>query len=89
MAAAYILAEELRRSDGDIAAALARYQQRLEPLVLRKQNAALRLAGAFAPSSAMSMFLRNRLMNLLSVPWVADLVIGRDLTDRLQLDPTS
>ena len=89
MAAAYILADELRRADGNVAAALARYQQRFGPLVLRKQNAALRLAGAFAPSSAMSMFVRNCLMNLLTVPWVADFVIGRDLTDRLQLDPTS
>lgn len=85
MIAAYILAGELSRAEGDYAAACARYQDRFAPFVLQKQQAALRLAGTFAPKSAFSMFLRNQIMKLLRVPWVADWAVGRDLSDKIVL----
>jgi len=43
------------------------------------------LAGFFAPKSRMSLFLRNQVMNLFSVPWVADLTFAQDLRDNLVL----
>lgn len=85
MVAAYILAGELHRAGGDYASALARYQERFEPFVLKKQKGALRFAGTFAPKSRFSMVLRNQTMNLLRFPWVADLAVGRDLADNLAL----
>ncbi len=85
MVAAYILAGELHRAGGDYATAFARYQERFEPFVLRKQKVALRFADTFAPKSKLSMFLRNQVMNLLRVPWVAELTAGRDLADKLAL----
>ncbi len=85
MVAAYILAGELHRANGDYAAAFSRYQRLFGPFVLRKQDAALRFAGSFAPKSKFSLFLRNRAMSLFRLPWVADVVIGRDLADRLAL----
>jgi 2-polyprenyl-6-methoxyphenol hydroxylase-like FAD-dependent oxidoreductase len=85
MAAAYILAGELHRAHGDYAAAFARYQDRFAPFVAAKQRNALRLGNTFAPPSHLSLFLRNRVMNLLSFPWVADWVAGRGLADRLDL----
>ena len=39
----------------------------------------------FAPKSKFSMFLRNRIMNLMTIPLVADLAAGRDLADNLTL----
>jgi hypothetical protein len=33
----------------------------------------------------MSLVLRNQVMNLLSVPWVANLTFARDLRDNLVL----
>jgi hypothetical protein len=55
------------------------------PFVLRKQKAALRFAGSFAPKSKLSLFLRNRIFQLLSVRWIADLAVGRDLADHIAL----
>jgi 2-polyprenyl-6-methoxyphenol hydroxylase-like FAD-dependent oxidoreductase len=85
MAGAYLLAAELRGAAEDVSGALSRYERSFAPFVRAKQHAALRLAGAFAPRSRVSMFVRNQAMNLLAIPWFADLVIGRDLKDRLAL----
>jgi 2-polyprenyl-6-methoxyphenol hydroxylase-like FAD-dependent oxidoreductase len=85
MLAAYILAGELHRAGDDFAAALARYQQRLQPFILKKQKGALRFAGTFAPKSKLSMFLRNRIMSLMEFPCVADLAAGRELSDDFSL----
>lgn len=85
MVAAYILAGELRRANGDYAKAFARYQNLFGPFVLRKQKAALRLAGSFAPKSNFSLFVRNQIFNLMAVPGIADLAIGRDLADKISI----
>ena len=85
LTAAYILAGELSRARGDYAAAFARYQELFAPFVFRKQEAALRFAGTFAPKSKLSLFLRNQVMNLLRIPWIADVAVGRDLADNIAL----
>jgi len=85
MVAAYILAGELHRAKGDYTTAFARYQQLFGPFVFEKQKAALGLASSFAPKSKFSLFLRNQIMKLLVVPWVADLVFGRGLADKMAL----
>lgn len=85
MVAAYILAGELHRADGDYALAFARYQDLFAPFVLGKQKAALRFAGFFAPKSKMSLFIRNQVINLLRIPWVADLSIAGEIADKLAL----
>lgn len=84
MMAAYILAGELHRADGDYAGAFARYQDLFGPFVLMKQKAALRLAGTFAPQSKFSLFLRDQIMKLLTIRWVADWAFGRDLADKIE-----
>jgi 2-polyprenyl-6-methoxyphenol hydroxylase-like FAD-dependent oxidoreductase len=85
MTAAYILAGELHRAGRDYATAFARYQERFAPYVLQKQKGALRLAGTFAPKSNFSMFLRNKVMNLMRIPFVANFAAGRELADNLTL----
>ena len=85
MVAAYILAGELHRAGDDYATAFAQYQNLFAPFVLKKQKMALRFGGTFAPKSKLSMFLRNQVINLLRIPWVADLAAGRDLADKLPL----
>jgi 2-polyprenyl-6-methoxyphenol hydroxylase-like FAD-dependent oxidoreductase len=85
MVAAYILAGELHRANGNYSEAFAQYQDLFEPFVRTKQEAALRFAGFFAPKSKLSLFLRNQMMKLLKIPWVADLTIGRDIADKLSL----
>lgn len=85
MAAAYILAGELHDAAGDHEVAFARYERRLKTFILRKQRSALKFAGAFAPKSKVSMFVRNKIMNLLRIGLIADFAIGRDLADNLVL----
>jgi 2-polyprenyl-6-methoxyphenol hydroxylase-like FAD-dependent oxidoreductase len=85
MVAAYILAGELHRARGDYATAFAKYQERFAPFVLNKQKAALRFAGAFAPKSNFTMFLRNQIMNLMRIPWFTEIAVGRDFVDRIEL----
>ena len=85
MVAAYILAGELHRAQGDYAQAFRRYQDLFAPFVLKKQKAALGFAGAFAPKSKLSLFLRNQIFKLLTIPWVADLAVGHDMADKIAL----
>jgi 2-polyprenyl-6-methoxyphenol hydroxylase-like FAD-dependent oxidoreductase len=85
MAGAYILAGELHQAAGDYKTAFARYENQFEAFVVKKQRAALRFAGTFAPKSRLSMRIRNGIMNLLRIPWIADFVLSRDLGDHLKL----
>jgi 2-polyprenyl-6-methoxyphenol hydroxylase-like FAD-dependent oxidoreductase len=85
MAGAFILAGELYRAAGDYEAAFSRYQAQLGAFVRRKQRSALKFAGTFAPKSQFSMAVRNAIMNLLRIGWIADFAIGRDLGDNFTL----
>ncbi len=85
MSAAYILAGELHRAAGDYARAFGRYERIFAPFVAGKQRAARRFAGTFAPTSSFSLFLRNQVFRLLSIPLVAKAVAGRGFSDALVL----
>jgi 2-polyprenyl-6-methoxyphenol hydroxylase-like FAD-dependent oxidoreductase len=85
MTAAYLLAGEIHRAGCDYRTAFARYEDRFRPFVTAKQRMAIRFANAFAPRSKFSMFLRNRIMNLLTVPWVANVVTRGSFVDALRL----
>lgn len=85
MTAAYLLAHELSHCDDDYRRAFASYQARFGPFVLRKQEAALGFANFFAPNSRFSLLVRNLGMRFMNVPWIADLAMGRDLKDRIEI----
>jgi 2-polyprenyl-6-methoxyphenol hydroxylase-like FAD-dependent oxidoreductase len=85
MTAAYILAGELHRAAGRYQDAFAQYRQVFGPFVSMKQRAARRFAGAFAPKSSTALFLRNQLFGLLSIEWIADLMVDREFSDRIAL----
>lgn len=82
---AYVLAGELQASGGDFATAFARYEQRLKPFLEKKQQTAARLASSFAPKTSFGIAFRDLVTQLLRVPLVANLVIGRDLRDDISL----
>jgi 2-polyprenyl-6-methoxyphenol hydroxylase-like FAD-dependent oxidoreductase len=83
--AAYVLAGELKRANGDHAAAFAAYQERLGAFIRAKQQAAVRLAPFFAPASRFGLFLRNQITRLLAIPFVTRVAVGREFTDRIEL----
>ena len=82
---AYVLAGELvgnRRWES----ALARYEARLRPFVADKQRSAAGFGGVFAPKTRLGIFLRARVMKLLSFPPVARRLLGASLRDRITLE---
>jgi 2-polyprenyl-6-methoxyphenol hydroxylase-like FAD-dependent oxidoreductase len=86
MTAAYVLAEELDRANGDYKAAFRRYEDLLRPYIVRKQKAAVRFASSFAPKTRLGLIIRHLAMNAFRIPVLAKFAIGRDLvTDRLEL----
>ncbi len=84
MVEAYTLAAELAQCR-DHREAFGRYQQRLVPLLVSKQDAAAGLGLAFAPKSRLQLLLRNTVMKLMGLPKVADLAMGRSFRDAVEL----
>jgi 2-polyprenyl-6-methoxyphenol hydroxylase-like FAD-dependent oxidoreductase len=68
MLGAYILAGEIYAAAGDFECAFRAYEQRLQPFILRQQNMAVGLAGSFTPKTALGVFLRDCVLNLMKVP---------------------
>lgn len=85
MVAAYVLAGELQRASGDHEVAFARYEQRLRDFIAAKQKGALKFASFFAPRSRFGIFLGDQIMKLMSIPFVADLAVGREIRDDITL----
>jgi 2-polyprenyl-6-methoxyphenol hydroxylase-like FAD-dependent oxidoreductase len=85
MAAAYILAGELKTAAGDHRSAFAAYERMLQPFMARKQRAARSFARSFAPRTEFGIVLRNQITRLMTQPFVAKLFMGRLLTDPLPL----
>jgi 2-polyprenyl-6-methoxyphenol hydroxylase-like FAD-dependent oxidoreductase len=85
MAEAYVLAGELHGCGDDHIAAFARYQERMMPLLQRKQESAVRFASSFAPRGAFGIAFRNFVSRLLRIPFIAELVIGRMVRDDVRL----
>lgn len=86
MVEGYTLAAELAggRNHGD---AFARYQARLAPLLVSKQDAAKGLGLAFAPRNRAQLIVRNAVMKLMAVPKIAELAMGRSFYDAVELPP--
>ncbi len=85
MTAAYILAGELKEADGDYQTAFRNYENLFWPFVIRKQRAAKRFSRSFAPRTRFGIFARNQVTRLASLPFVANLAMGRLISDPLEL----
>jgi 2-polyprenyl-6-methoxyphenol hydroxylase-like FAD-dependent oxidoreductase len=85
MTAAYVLAGELATSPNRPEGAFRRYEERLRPFIHAKQQAAERFAAAFVPRTRLGVFFRNQVLKAFRVPAIAEMAIGRDIRDQLQL----
>ncbi|HEY1377189.1 MAG TPA: FAD-binding domain [Gemmataceae bacterium] len=85
MAEAYVLAGELRDCGVDLGPALARYQERMMPFLKHKQGTAAKFAASFAPKSAFGISFRNWVTRLFRLPFLPELLLGRDLRDDIEL----
>lgn len=85
MAAAYILAGELEKANGDHRTAFGAYEQMLQPLMAKKQRAARSFAGSFAPKTEVGIYIRNQITRIMTQPFIVKLFMGGLLTDDLTL----
>ncbi|GBG37322.1 FAD-binding domain [Mycobacterium montefiorense] len=85
MLQAYVLAGELHRAGGDYKTAFHEYQRLLRPFITGKQRSAQRFAATFAPRTRRGLWARDKLTSLLSLPFVGDWIIHRQLRDDFDL----
>jgi 2-polyprenyl-6-methoxyphenol hydroxylase-like FAD-dependent oxidoreductase len=85
MAAAYLLAGELQKSDGTPGVAFHGYERKFRPFIEEKQRSAEQFARWFAPRSRFGIHVRNLAIRLTSSPRLAKWMMGRILSDRFAL----
>ncbi|HMJ05654.1 MAG TPA: FAD-dependent monooxygenase, partial [Chthoniobacterales bacterium] len=85
MAAAYVLAGELGAPRSSAEEALKRYEERLHPFMLGKQEAAKKFAGGFTPRTRWGLFLRNQVTKAFAIPLLPKLLMRTTLLDRIDL----
>jgi 2-polyprenyl-6-methoxyphenol hydroxylase-like FAD-dependent oxidoreductase len=85
MAGAYLLAGELAAHPFDHRRAFTAYERRLRGYIVKKQNAALRMGGWFAPKTGLGVFIRNQLTRLAALPGFMQLLVGPMVDDDLGL----
>jgi hypothetical protein len=54
------------------------------PFLKGKQETAAKFASSFAPKTAFGLALRNQVIRLLRIPFIADYFIGRALRDEIR-----
>jgi 2-polyprenyl-6-methoxyphenol hydroxylase-like FAD-dependent oxidoreductase len=84
MAGAYILAGEIAAAPGELEHAFRQYEQRLKPFIERKQQAALRLGGWFAPRTRFGLLVRNELTRLAATSAFSSLILRPIVSDDLR-----
>ena len=85
MVGAYILAGELKETDGDYKPAFERYENIFKPFIDRKQRLAEVFAKSLVPKSKFGIWLRNTFTNLMFLPFVSRLFIRQFMDDKLKL----
>ena len=85
MGGAYILAGELNRAAGDFATAFQNYENRFRDFIVAKQKSAEDFAGSFTPRTRFGIFVRDQVLRLSAIPFVADWLMRRFITDEFEL----
>jgi 2-polyprenyl-6-methoxyphenol hydroxylase-like FAD-dependent oxidoreductase len=87
MGAAYVLAEELE-SCTDVAVAIARYEQRIRPAILKKQKAGRGVARWFVPESRARLAVRDAVLRA-SASGVGGWLLRRQISGESVIAPTT
>jgi 2-polyprenyl-6-methoxyphenol hydroxylase-like FAD-dependent oxidoreductase len=85
MMAAYVLAGELSKRKNAPEAAFEHYAKFLRYFILEKQSAAEQFAYSFIPQTRFGLFVRNQITRAFSIPFLAQLAMGRMMVDRIGL----
>ncbi len=85
MAAAYLVAGELKRAGGAHRVAFSEYERIFRPFIERKQRSAERFAAWFAPRTRSGIRVRNFTTHLMSSPLLAKWMLGGMILDQVAL----
>jgi 2-polyprenyl-6-methoxyphenol hydroxylase-like FAD-dependent oxidoreductase len=85
VAGAYILAREMAVAQGDYAAAFMSYERRFRPFIERKQQSTRAFASSLTPATTLGLNVRDIVLKLTAIPFVADMLMRRFVTDRFSL----
>ncbi len=85
MAEAYVLAGELHACKGNHRETFARWQARMRPFLEAKQRTAAKFASSFAPRTTFGVAFRDRVSQLLRIPFFANWLVGRAVRDDINL----
>jgi len=85
MAGAYILAGELKESNGDYKTSFEQYEVLFKPFMEKKQQAARSFAKSFIPKSNFGIWLRNKLFKLMSSSLFSKLFLTQFKDSELKL----
>jgi len=85
MVATYILAGELKETNGNYRTAFQQYENIFKPFIDNKQKTAQRLAGSLIPKSNFGIWIRNTFFNLIFSSFVSKWLIKKFMTDKIEL----
>jgi len=86
MTGAYVLANELKRSQGDFQKAFEEYERTMRPFIESKQELAQQFASSFLPRNQLGLWLRNTFTNLMFMPFVSKWFVNKFMTDKFSLN---
>jgi 2-polyprenyl-6-methoxyphenol hydroxylase-like FAD-dependent oxidoreductase len=85
MASAYLLAGELKLSNGKFDIAFSNYQQKFENFITRRQEAAAKSLKWFAPKNSFHIWVNAKAINLLKIPIMRKMLMKGYKADRFTL----
>jgi len=88
MGAAYVLAEEIERCRGEVGTAIARYEQRILPAILKKQKAGRGIARWFVPESRARLAIRDVVMRM-SASRIGAWLLSRQISGESVIPPAT
>jgi 2-polyprenyl-6-methoxyphenol hydroxylase-like FAD-dependent oxidoreductase len=84
---AYVLAEELRASKGDVVSAVGRYVSRIKPAIAKKQRAGRGAARWFVPETGWRMAVRDAVLRASATAW-GGWLLKRQISGESVLSPS-
>lgn len=84
MAGAYILANELARTEEPLHA-FAAYERKFRPFILGKQKSARSFASSFTPKTELGLSVRDVVLNLGAIPAIGDFLLRYFVADNYRL----
>ena len=85
IAAAYILAGELKEANGDYEKAFKQYERIFKPFIQYKQKVARSFAHSLVPKTKLAIWIRRTLSKLMSLPFLTKWFVKKYMIDKIKI----